>query len=121
MLQIERIRTDRNFRPTVTAAQPQESYDSVQLARQNEAHESKWLRTLDNKRQTITRPHWDLLFSRTDADDPDFPCSPPLFDSIRTGQRETRNSGPEARRTLVVIQTAIESSTTGQGVSPSGR
>lgn len=44
------------------------------------------------------------------------PCSPPLFDSIRTGQRETRNSGPEARRTLAVIQTAIESSTTGQVV-----
>lgn len=75
-----------------------------------------------SKRQTITRPHWGLWFGGTDADDdPAFAMFADFFDSIRTGQIETRNSGPEARRTLAVIQAAIESSTTGKSVSLLGR
>ena len=75
-----------------------------------------------SERQTITRPHWGLWFGGTDADDdPAFAMFSAFFDSIRTGQLETRNSGTEARRTLAVIQAAIESSTTGQSVSLLGR
>jgi len=73
-----------------------------------------------SKQQKLTTPHWGSWFGGTDADDvPVVAMFANFFDSISTGE-ETRNSGPEARRTLAVIQAALESSTTGKAIFLSG-
>jgi len=71
-------------------------------------------RHVGSERQELTTYPWQGWGGYSNV--PALPMLAEFLDCIRTGNRETRNSGREARQTLTIIQAAIESSRTNKTV-----